>query len=117
MRSNFTMQDKYIKMIRGDTLSFGLQVMDEEGQPFAQDLERAYFTCKSNRTDNRNVFQKSLYDGITKVGVGEYAVRVAPGDTANVQAGKYFYDFEIGCNGDVFTVLRGVLEIEGDITY
>lgn len=117
MRTNFTMEDNYIRMIRGDTLSFGLQVMDENGEPFGQDLERAYFTCKSNRTDNRYIFQKSLNDGITKAGDGTYIVRVAPGDTANAQAGKYFYDFEIGCNGDIFTILRGVLEIDEDVTY
>ena len=117
MRTNFTMEDKYIRMTRGDTLSFGLQVMDEEGEPFAQDLERAYFTCKSNRSDSRFLFKKSLSDGVSKVGPGAYTVRVAPSDTASAKPGKYFYDFEIGCNGDVFTVMRGVLEIIQDVTF
>lgn len=117
MRANFTMEDKYIRMVRGDTLSFGVQVYDEEGAPFGQDLERAYFTCKSNRSDNRFLFKKSLSDGVSKVGPGTYTVRVAPSDTANAKPGKYFYDFEIGCNGDVFTVMRGVLEIMQDVTF
>lgn len=117
MRTNFTMEDKYIRMSRGDTLSFGIQVLDEDGAPFGQDLERAYFTCKSNRSDARVLFQKSLWDGISKVGHGSYAVRVAPSDTASARPGKYFYDLEIGCNGDVFTVMRGVLEIMQDVTF
>lgn len=117
MRANFTMEDKYIRMVRGDTLSFGIQVCDEEGAPFGQDLERAYFTCKSNRSDNRFLFKKSLSDGVSKVGQGSYVVRVAPSDTANAKPGKYFYDFEIGCNGDVFTVMRGVIEIMQDVTF
>lgn len=117
VRTNFAMEDKYIRMVRGDTLSFGLQIYDETGTPFGQDLERAHFTCKSNRSDARYLFQKSLSDGISKAGQGSYVVRVAPSDTASAKPGKYFYDFEIGCNGDVFTVMRGVLEIMQDVTF
>lgn len=117
MRANFAMEDDYIRMVRGDTLSFGLQVYGDSGEPFDQDLELAYFTCKSNRSDNRFLFKKSLSDGVSKVGQGAYTVRVAPSDTANAKPGKYFYDFEIGCNGDVFTVMRGVLEIMQDVTF
>lgn len=117
VRTNFTLEDKYIRMVRGDTLSFGVQVYDETGAPFGQDLERASFTCKSNRSDMRYLFQKSLADGVSKVGPGAYTVRVAPSDTADAKPGKYLYDFEIGCNGDVFTVMRGVLEIMQDVTF
>ena len=117
MRTNFTMEDTYIRMVRGDTLAFGVQVMDDEGEAFEQDLEQARFTCKSNRSDNRYLFKKSLSDGVSKVGQGAYSVRVAPSDTANAKPGKYFYDFEIGCNGDVFTVMRGVIEIMQDVTF
>lgn len=117
VRTNFSMEDKYIRMTRGDTLSFGIQVYDETGAPFGQDLEHACFTCKSNRSDNRFLFKKSLSDGVSKVGPGAYTVRVAPSDTAGAKQGKYFYDLEIGCNGDVFTVMRGVLEIMQDVTF
>lgn len=117
MRANFAMEDDYIRMVRGDTISFGLQVYGDSGEPFDKDLERAYFTCKSNRSDNRFLFKKSLSDGVSKVGQGAYTVRVAPSDTANAKPGKYFYDFEIGCNGDVFTVMRGVIEIMQDVTF
>lgn len=117
VRTNFAMEDKYIRMTRGDTLSFGVQVYDDAGEPFGQDLERAYFTCKSNRSDKRYLFQKSLSDGISKVGQGSYVVRVAPSDTADAKPGKYFYDLEIGCNGDVFTIMRGVIEIMQDVTF
>jgi hypothetical protein len=43
-------------------------------------------------------------------------VRVAPEDTAGIESGKYFYDLEIGLNSDAFTLLKGVLEIERDVT-
>lgn len=116
MRTNFHMEEKYIRMVKGDTLSFGVKILDEEGNAFDQDLDTAVFSCKSNRTDDQYVFQKLLSDGISKTGAGEYVVRVPPEDTADAQAGKYFYDFEIGVNGDKFTILHGVLELEQDIT-
>lgn len=120
MRTNFRMQDKNVTMVKGDTVSFGLEVMqtDSEGNlvPFEEDLDTAYFTCKQNYTDLTSAFQKSLGDGITKIGTGKYAVRIAPADTAKLEAGKYFYDLQIGVNGDIFTILKGILDIEQDVT-
>lgn len=105
------MAKENITMVRGDTFSFGVEIEGLE-----QDLESAYFTCKQNYTDDENAFQKSLDDGITKLETGKYIVRVAPEDTKYLEAGKYFYDFQIAANGDVFTVLHGVLELERDVT-
>lgn len=114
MRSTFRMEDEYITMTRGDTLSFGMEIKDDSGS--GVDLDTAYMTCKKSFTDETNIFKKSLEEGITKVGDGQYAVRVAPEDTKDVAVGKYFYDLEIGVNGDVFTVKKGVLELEADVT-
>ena len=113
MRTSFKMEESYITMVRGDTLSFGLSIDGLDGQ----DLETAFFTCKSNKSNVSNVFQKSLGNGISKLDDGEYVVRVAPEDTANVEAGKYFYDLQIGLNSDVFTILHGILEITQDVTH
>lgn len=117
MRTNFDFHDRYIRMTRGDTLSFGIEIVDEYGLPFKQDLDRATFSCKNSRTDSRFLFKKTLGDGISKVGEGQYAVRIAPRDTSSAKAGRYFYDLEICANGDVFTIMKGVLELEQDVTY
>ena len=114
MRTNFSMEDKIITMVRGDTLSFGVELVDREGNPL--DVETAFFTCKKNYTDEGNVFKKSIGSGITRMDAGQYTVRVAPEDTASIEAGKYFYDFQVGLNSDVFTIMKGVLNIEHDIT-
>ena len=103
--------DCNMSMVRGDTLSFGIEIVD-----FDQDLETVFFSCKENYDDATYVFQKSLGNGITKVGTGQYLVRVAPEDTKDIGAGKYYYDLEIGVNSDIFTVLKGVLDIEYDVT-
>lgn len=103
-----------MKIIRGDTLSFAIEYsFDDET---TQDLETCYFSCKRNADDEEYVFQKSLSDGISKVSDGQYRVRVAPEDTEELEAGNYLYDLEIGLNGDKFTLLKGILRIETDVT-
>jgi len=103
--------DKNMRTVRGDTFAFGIEI-----ENLNQDLDTCYFSCKKDPTDNDYVFQKSLEDGIEKVETNVYRIRVAPSDTKNVDVGNYYYDLQIGVNDDVYTVLRGVLKIEREIT-
>lgn len=98
-----------LQMYRGDTMSFAVSISGLD-----QDLDTAFFTCK-DRSGNV-VFQKSLGDGITKESTGVYRVRVAPSDTESVACGKYLYDLQIEANEDKFTVMKGVLQIDQDVT-
>lgn len=111
------MVDENINMVRGDTLAFGLKVDFDEN---VQSLDTAYFSCKSNYDDFNYVFQKSLNDGVEIVEIdgrsATYRIRVAPIDTVAIEPGEYFYDFRIGINHDVFTVRRGILKIEENVT-
>ena len=106
-----------IAMVRGDTLAFAVKITFDND---AQELETCYFTCKSNYADKTPVFQKSLDNGIyLSEQDGEslyYIIRVAPADTRNIEAGRYYYDLQIGVNGDVFTVMGGVLDVMYDVT-
>jgi hypothetical protein len=106
-----------VSMVRGDTMSFGLQVQFDDG---VQPLDTAYFTCKANYSDINPVFQKSLDDGIDIVSSDTdsviYRIRVAPEDTKYIEPKNYYYDFQIGINHDIFTVLRGILKVDMDIT-
>lgn len=97
-------------MVRGDTLAFSFEV---EG---IDTLDTAYLSCKANADDENYVFQKSLTDGISLVETGKYRVRVAPEDTSNIEVGSYYYDLEIGANSDIFTILKGILKVEQDVT-
>lgn len=114
MRTNFKMEDKNITMVRGDTLSFNIFVTDPDGN--AVTVDSADFTCKKLATDESNVFRKSLNAGILQDD-DCLTVRVAPSDTENVDAGRYFYDCQIGVDDDVFTILKGILTIEQDVTF
>ena len=114
MRTNFKMEDKNITMTKGDTLSFNVIVTDQNGNAIT--VDSADFTCKKLATDEVNVFHKSLDAGISQDDA-VLTVRVAPEDTKNVDAGRYSYDCQIGKNGDVFTILKGILTIEQDVTF
>lgn len=107
----------YFELIRGDTLSFAFEVEFDEAP---QKLEKADFTCKTNFDDDDVVLHKGLENGIsfskqdgTKL---YYIVRIAPEDTKDLEAGMYYFDLQIKLNGDVFTILNGVLKIECDVT-
>ena len=108
--------DTNITAIRGDTIEFIAELYDDEGAALTDDLDDAYFSCKENPSDSDYVFQKSLSAGITKSTTGVYLVRVAPADTADLEAGTYYYDFEITIGDDVYTPLKGKLILEEDIT-
>lgn len=108
--------EENVVMVRGDTMAFGLKVEFDEG---VQNLDTAFFTCKSNFDDYDVIFKKSIGDGIEIVGTDEksvtYRIRVVPNDTKYLEPGNYYYDFQIGVNYDVFTLRRGILKIEPDL--
>jgi hypothetical protein len=107
------MADRYITMVKGDTLAFGVELIDQFEQPI--DIDDAVFVAKKNYTDADAVFEKTLGDGIEKISDGVYTVRVAPEDTADNEAGRYYYGFRVMLNGDVFTIMRGIIELEPEV--
>lgn len=100
-----------IDMVRGDTLSFGLVF---EG--LGQDLESADFTVKKDESDSTVLIHKDLTDGISKRADYEYIVRLAPEDTADLDPGYYHFDCQIGINGDIFTIMLGILVLVQGVT-
>ena len=108
------MEDRYITMVKGDTLSFGIELQDQYGAWV--DVDSATFVAKKNYTDSIALFEKTLENGITRDAAGRYCVRVAPDDTADAEAGCYYYGLRVGKNNDVYTVMRGILELEPEVT-
>ena len=86
---------------------------DDSGE--AVTVDSAYFTAKKNLADASPAFQKSLNDGITQDD-GVLIVRIAPSDTSSLYEGIYFYDCQIGIESDKYTLLRGILTLEQDVT-
>lgn len=102
------MRDTNITMVRGNTLSFGIEYDGTE-----QDLDTAVFGIRDS--DGGFLVKKTLGsgpdNGISKVGTGQYVVRVAPEDTETKNTGTYYYEFQVGINNDVFTLLQGALTL------
>lgn len=102
-----------LEMVKNDTLSFNFQLKGLEGQqPY-----NILFTCKGNPDDSEYIFRRQIGDGISLLSYDEdqdiltYTLRIAPDDTENISCGRYFYDLEVTVNSDVFTLLRGRLEL------
>lgn len=111
--------NRKLRIIRGDTFAFGV-----EFRGLDQELDTFYFTCQSI-PQKQIIFQKTLGDGISLVEINTedaedpvttYRVRVAPEDTADLAPGTYFYDCEVGINGDIFTLMEGELILRPDAT-
>lgn len=105
-----------IRHIKGDTYSSALIIENLD-----QNLDTAYFTCRDTLNDDSEaLFVKSLNDGISLVDyddeedVRKYAIRIAPEDTEELQSGTYYYDLELGVNGDIFTIMKGKFILEQD---
>lgn len=105
--------DKDLTITRGDTFAF-----EVEFENLTEPLNSANFTCRNIR-DEQAIFFKTIGDGIELVSTEPttYKVRVAPEDTIDVKPGRYCYDFEIGLDEDIWTLLKGHFYIESDVTY
>lgn len=107
-----------ITMVRGDTMSFGFEVQGLGGElPTA-----VIFTAKDGAESSSPLFTLDLTNTITirdydsETDVYTFALRLPPEKTYDLNLGRYFYDLEIQVNYDVFTILRGRLELVADIT-
>lgn len=108
-----------ITMVKGDTMTFGFQMQGLDGSAPSSIV----FSCKEDPEDDDAIFHSSLADGGVwldsedpETDLKEYGVRISPDKTENLNTGRYFYDLEVGVNGDVYTLMKGRLLIEYDVT-
>ena len=111
------MNEKTLKIYRGDDITFKLTFKDSEGT--AQNITggKIYFTAKesSNEADSLAVIQvsSSTFSDPTS-GIGEVSIT---NSESNVDVGKYYYDIQyITGAGKISTVQTGTLEVLQDIT-
>lgn len=98
-----------LENVRGDTLNLEVTCNNIT-------VASMFFSCKRTYKDTEYVFQKSLTDGITLKSGSTYSVRIAPEDTADLPAGKYVYDLQIGVGDDIYTPFGGRLTLKEDVT-
>lgn len=108
--NGINMAYQYITMVKGDTLSFGIVIVGQDGEPM--DIDSAIFIAKKDYDTGLAIFEKTLGNGIEKEEDGLYTVRIDPEDTINEASGRYYYGFRLGVGDDIYTFMHGILELE-----
>lgn len=109
---------KELTMIKGDTLAFNFQLQGLGGV----DPATIYMTCREKPESESYYFQRALSNGVNRIDYDSetdtltYSVRVRPEDTAELTAGRYYYDLQITVNNDILTLMKGRLNIEWEVT-
>lgn len=109
---------KEINMVKGDTLAFNFQLQGLGGA----EPTNITFTCREKPESESFYFQRTLASGITQIDYDQesdtatYCVRVRPDETAELTAGRYYYDLELNVNGDVLTLMKGRLTLDWDVS-
>lgn len=107
-----------ITMIQNDTMSFAFQVQGLQGQR----PSNIVFTCKETPEINEALFSVSFEDHIILRSYDEdndvltYIVRIPPELTEEVELGRYYYDLQLTVNYDIYTLLKGRLTLEYQVT-
>ena len=107
-------------MVKGDTMAFNFQIQGLAGYT----LTGITFTCKENPNDETAYFTRTLDagNGISQVAYDSsadtttFCCRVAPENTEELDPARYYYDLELAVGGDVFTLMKGRLTLERDVT-
>lgn len=99
---------------QGDSYYLTVIHVDEDGEteiPF-ESGDRIIFSARKKLNQKKYDIQSkpaSLVDG-------EFIIQLTPEDT-NVALGEYYYDIQlITASEDVYTILKGMLTIEWDVT-
>lgn len=96
---------------RGDTIHFGVEIFGLD-----EDLQSASFAVKKYIDDEQPIFKINLGSGIYKIDNNHYGVMVPPSITKKLDVDKYYYDLEITVRDEVYTILKGLLKVEYDIS-
>lgn len=105
------MQDMSIN--QGDSLYLSIIKYDDEGNEVAFDKnDKIKFTAKrklNQKTYDIESDNARIVDGV--------AIIEIPPNKTNIRLGEYYYDIQFTTpNADVFTICKGMLTVEWDVT-
>lgn len=118
MESFYNAVRKEITMIKGDTMAFNFQVQGLDGLV----PSNIFFTCREKPESENYYFQRSIGNGVNQVSYDAetdtvtYSVRVRPDETADLTAGRYYYDLQMNVDQDILTLMKGRINIEWEVT-
>ena len=114
-----------IQMPRGDLRLVRFLVNDRNGTAADVDFTEIYFTVKRSAGDRLYEFQKRLSTGgITKLGMGDYQLRIDPQDTNKMLVNtprfpNYVFDIQLDYKGyyNIKETFTGDLVLTAEVTY
>lgn len=92
---------------QGDQFSFTVTFTNLQ-----EDLTTFELGVKKEYTDNTMLIEKSLGNGITKIGTGKYRIDFTPAETKALEPNYYVYDLRMTLGSTVYTPLYGYLMIQ-----
>lgn len=110
-----------LSMVRGDSRTYTVTFKRADGTPYCIKNWVVHFTLKKNWNlpDSQASLQKvvSTFSDTTSGTSGVADIVIDPSDTANLTPMEYDFDIVATTDtGDVYTVLRGKLDLEHDVT-
>ena len=111
----FEVAKKNIEIVKGDTITFGLEFEECNDTGDFIDLDSAYFTVRDS-FEGAVLCQSSLNAGIVKEEVGLYSVSLSHEQTDTLDPGEYYYDMQVGIGNDVYTIFVGVMTVIPSVT-
>ena len=108
--------DRDLSIVKGNTLNFfvNFTLTDDED---IEDITEIYFSGKDKLTDSEYAFQLTLDNGITlQEGTTKFLVSLSHEITSTLEVENYYYDLTFVMNGNVFTIMKGILKVEPNVT-
>ena len=110
-----------ISLVRGDSDNYGVIFKKADGTLYNIKNWVVFFTVKTNRDlpDSQASLQKvvTVFSDSTSGTTGSANIPILPSDTTNLEPGEYDFDVSVCTNSSAnYTVLRGKLDLEYDVT-
>lgn len=108
------MKEKDLTLIQGDSFYLTLNKLDKEGDEIGfVEGEEIVFSAKKNLKQ----LEYDIYsDNMTLTEEGKIILYLSPVDT-NVKLGTYYYDIQYKTlNEDIYTLVKGELEVVWEVT-
>lgn len=108
----YILEDNTIRLTRGDTARFTIDINDTSSESYYQLIENDILelTIKASVKDNVPLISKKI--------VGSNEFHIEPSDTKNLSFRKYIYDVQLTTSdGDVYTIIEpSTFEIMKEVT-
>lgn len=101
---------------RGDTLPIVFTL--DQALDLADEGTKITFSVKVKETDNNYVFQvdKTAVTALENDEPYSYLMKIPAENTVDLALGRYYYDLELQANSEVYTLVKGFMDLTFDIT-